>query len=348
MELLGAARRRQGELAAAMGSIGFAQRDEALLETLTTDAFETSAIEGEHVDYAAVRSSVGERLGLSIAAIAQPDARAAGIAQMTVDATQRFGEPLTEERLFAWHSGLFPDGRSDEKAIAIGRWRPGAIGVYSRNAKTGEPVTHFEAPPADRLVQEMSRFLEWFSAKRDDGLIRSALAHLWFVTVHPFEDGNGRIARAIADMALAQDDRSPQRFFSMSKQIRAQLKAYYEILERTQTGGLDVTAWISWFLTCYADAISSSQSTLEGVLRSSAFWTAHQTLAFNARQKKMLTSVFQGYEGKLNTRNWARVTGTSKDTAQRDLSDLVEKGIFRQEGAGRSTRYALVDDLMRP
>ncbi len=341
LQPLGLARRQQGELSAGMAQIGLEQRNDASLDTLTTDAIETSEIEGEHIDYAAVRSSVALHLGMPEAAIAPADARAAGVAAMTVDATRNYAEPLTAARLFAWHSGLFPNGRSDGRRIAVGRWRSGPIGVYSRNRKDGSPITHFIAPPADRLEHEMSRFLEWFSVRSDDGLVRSALAHLWFVTVHPFEDGNGRIARAIADMALAQDDESPQRFFSMSKQIRAQLKAYYEMLERAQSGTTDVTDWIVWFLQAYANAIGTVNLTLDHVLRANRFWSAHSHVVFNERQKKMLTLVFHGYEGKLNTRNWARLAGTSKDTALRDLSDLVTKGILRSEGAGRSAHYQL-------
>lgn len=341
LEPLSVARRKQGAFLTAVEHIGFDEQAKAYLDTLTTDAIETSEIEGQHVDYAAVRSSIAERLGMADAAIAQTDAKAEGVAEMTVDATANFAKPLTAERLFKWHAGLFPDGRSDGKHITVGAWRTGAMGVYSRSSKTGETITHFVAPPADRVAAEMQTLLEWFAKPSVDGLIRSGLAHLWFVTVHPFDDGNGRIARAIADMALAQDDGSPRRFFSMSKQIRANQKSYYHVLEVTQSGDCDVTDWIVWYLECYAQAIDAAQVTISNVLRASRFW-ASRPLSVNDRQRKILSMVLHGYEGKITTKQWMRLTGASKQTAVRDIADLVDNGVFEPHGAGRSTHYSLI------
>lgn len=343
LEALSDARRKQGAFSVAIDQIGFDQQDTAFLDTLTTDAIETSEIEGQHVDYAAVRSSVAERLGMPEAAIAATDAKAAGIAEMVVDATTNYQRPLTAERLFVWHTGLFPGGRSEGKQITVGTWRAGSMGVYSRSKKDGTPITHFLAPPADRVASEMNAFLEWFARPHDDGLIRSGLAHLWFVTVHPFEDGNGRIARAIADMALAQDDKSSRRFFSMSKQIRIEQKAYYDILEATQSGDLDVTDWLIWFLRCYANAVDGAHTTLASVLRASRFWASHAAVNFNERHRKVLRMVFHGYEGNITSKNWARLTGASKETAVRDIAELVGQNVLQPQGAGRSTHYQLLE-----
>jgi Fic family protein len=342
LQALSAARQKQGELRASMRQLGFDQQAAAYLETLTTDAIETSEIEGQHVDYAAVRSSVAERLGMPEAAVAPKDARAAGIAEMTVDATRDFAKPLTAERLFAWHAGLFPNVRSEGKEIAVGAWRRGAIGVYSPNRKNGSTITHYIAPPADRVTVEMHHFLKWFAQPHDDGLLRSGLAHLWFVTIHPLEDGNGRIARAIADMALAQDDQSAQRFFSMSRQIRIEQNAYYDILEATQTGDTDVTDWLKWFLRCYANAIDTAQSTMANVLQASRFWATHAGVTVNERQRKVINMVLNGYDGKITSKSWSRFTGASKETAIRDIGELITHKILRQHGAGRATHYELL------
>jgi Fic family protein len=344
LENVGIARRKQGELQASMRQLGFDEKATSYLETLTTDAIETSEIEGEHLDYAAVRSSIAERLGMPDAAIVPTDAKAAGIAEMTVDATRNFANPLNAERLFAWHEALFPDDRPHGTTITVGEWRKGAIGVYSRNRKDGTTITHFIAPPADQVPAQMHRFLEWFAQPHDDGLLRSALAHLWFVTIHPFDDGNGRIARAIADMALAQDDKSPQRFFSMSRQIRMEQKGYYEILEATQKGDTDVTDWLNWFLRCYANAIDNAQSAILSALRASRFWATHANVPVNQRQRKVLNMLLGGYDGKLTSKSWSRFTGSSKETAIRDIGELIAHNILRQHGAARATHYELLEN----
>ena len=340
LHALGAARKAQGRLSEAMASVGFAERDDAELETLTTDAIETSKIEGERLDYAAVRSSVAERLGMRHAAAAPRDLRSEGIASMLVDAVQHHDRPLTATRLFGWHIALFPH----QQKMVVGHWRPGPVGVYRYGRADRPPTTQYLAPPAERIADEMGRFLGWYNATTQiDGIVRSALAHLWFVTIHPFEDGNGRIARAIADMALAQDERSARRFFSMSRQIGAERKQYYAALQEAQHGPLDVTAWIEWFLQCYERAVKQALETLGRVLSINTFLARHSSIIFSQRQRKALTHILQGFQGAITTKNWQRLAQTSRETAQRDLRDLVEKGVLRSEGAGRSTRYELLD-----
>ena len=348
LERVGSARRKQGELQASMRQLGFDEQAASYLETLTTDAIETSEIEGEHLDYAAVRSSIAERLGMPDAAIAPTDSKAAGIAEMTVDATRNFADPLSQDRLFGWHKALFPDARSHGTTITVGAWRKGAMGVCSRNRKDGTTITHFLAPPADQVPTEMDRFLEWFAQSHDDGLLRSGLAHLWFVTIHPFDDGNGRTARAIADMALAQDDRSPRRFFSVSRQIRIEQQRYYEILETTQKGDTDVTDWLNWFLQCYANAIENAQATISKALRGSRFWATHAGISVNQRQRKVLNMLLDGYEGKLTSQRWSRLTGASRETAIRDIGELIAHKILRQHGAARATHYELLEHGYAP
>ncbi len=337
---LGNARKAQGRLAEAMARVGFTEREEAFLETLTTDAVETSKIEGEDLDYAAVRSSVAARLGMPHAALAPTDARTEGVAAMVLDAVQNYDKPLTGDRIFRWHIELFPG----KQEIVIGDWRAGPVGVYRYGRVDQPPTTEYMAPPAERVIVEMKRFFDWFNAPSGtDGIVRSALAHLWFVTIHPFEDGNGRIARAIADMALAQDERSTRRFFSMSRQIREERKHYYAVLKETQHGPLDVTSWLEWFLQCYEKAVQRAMDTLGRVLRANTFWAHHSAVTFTDRQRKALTHVLQGFKGAITTKNWQRLAQTSRESATRDLSHLVQKGVLRSEGAGRSTRYELLE-----
>src|SRR5579884_43378 len=337
---VGNARKAQGRLAEAMARVGFAQRQEAFLETLTTDAVETSKIEGEDLDYAAVRSSVAARLGMPHAALTPTDARTEGVAAMVLDAVENYDKPLSANRIFRWHVELFPG----KQEIIVGNWRPGPVGVYRYGRADQPPSTEYMAPPAERVVTDMQRFFEWFNEPSDtDGIVRSALAHLWFVTIHPFEDGNGRIARAIADMALAQDEDSTRRFFSMSRQIREEHKQYYAVLKQTQHGSLDVTSWIEWFLQCYERAVQSAMEALGRVLRANTFWAHHSSVTFTDRQRKALTHVLHGFKGAITTKNWQRLAQRSRESAARDLSDLVQKGVLRSEGAGRSTRYELLE-----
>lgn len=342
--LLAEVRHWQGRLLGRMETLGFQLRKEATLQTLTQDVVKTSEIEGEKLEVQQVRSSLARRMGLDVGALPQPDRNVEGIVEVMLDATGRNAEPLTPERLFDWHAALFPTGRSGMRRITVGGWRTaqsGAMQVVS--GPIGRETVHYEAPEHDRLEKEMGRFLEWCNTPPEtDPVIQSALAHFWFVTLHPFEDGNGRIARAIADLMLARSEGTSQRFYSMSAQIQRERKAYYEVLERCQKGTLDITGWIEWYLNCLKHAIAASEQTLEMVLVKAGFWKAHQGESFNERQRKVLNRLLDGFEGKLTSSKWAKLTKCSQDTALRDISDLVERHILAKDPAGgRSTSYTL-------
>ena len=328
-----------------MEALGFDLRREALLDTLTEDAVTSSEIEGEILDAAQVRSSVARRLGMDIAGLSHADRSVDGIVELMLDATERYAQPLAQERLFGWQAALFPTGRSGLRRITVGGWRDDSSGpMRVVSGPVGRERVHFEAPAAARLDQEIQAFLDWFNAPADtDGVLKAGLAHLWFVTVHPFDDGNGRIARAIADMALARSEGSPQRFYSMSSQIRRERAAYYNILERTQKGTTDVTEWMSWFVVCLDRAIEGAGTTLTGVLTKARFWEGIASLPINERQRVVINHLLDGFEGNLTTSRWARTTKCSQDTALRDITDLMERGILvRSPEGGRSTSYALV------
>lgn len=344
VNLLAEARNLQGRLIGKMESLGFDLRSEAVLDTLTLDALKSAEIEGEILDPGQVRSSVARKLGMDIAGAVASDRHVDGMVDMMIDATRNCYEPLTAERLFDWHAALFPEGRSGMQRITVAAWRKdlkGPMQVVSGPA--GKEKVHFQAPDSSRLDMEMGRFIEWFNRSDDmDLVIKAAIAHLWFVTIHPFEDGNGRIARALTDMLLARSDKSTERFYSMSAQIRLERKQYYAILEKTQSETLDVTAWIKWFLTCLSNALDATEVLLERILFKAFFWQKHPTTKINARQKKLLNRVLDGFEGKLTSSKWAKIAKCSKDTAIRDINDLVNKGILQQEEAGgRSTSYRL-------
>ena len=337
-------RHRQGRLIGRMEALGFALRVEAVLATLTEDVLKSSEIEGEILDRDQVRSSIARRLGLEIGGLAPADRHVEGVVEMMLDATQKFSATLSAERLFGWHAALFPTGRSGMTKIVIGGWRDDASGpMQVVSGAVGKERVHYQAPAAKRLKKEMNAFLRWFEARdTHDPVLKAALAHLWFVTIHPFDDGNGRIARAIADMALARSEASPQRFYSMSAQIRAERKAYYDILEQTQKGDLDISAWLVWFFACLDRAIEGAETTLSNVLRKARFWDAMKDQGLNERQRIMLNRMLDGFEGKLTSSKWAKLTKTSQDTALRDITDLVERGILlRDPGGGRSTSYSL-------
>jgi Fic family protein len=342
--LLAEVRHIQGRLLGRMESIGFDLREEARLETLTEDVVKTSQIEGEKLDVRSVRSSIARRLGLEIGALNPINRDVEGVVEMMLDATGNFEKPLTRERLFAWHAALFPTGRSGMHRIVVGKWRSkqsGAMQVVS--GPIGRENVHFEAPSHERLRKEMLHFLNWFNAFTElDLVLKSALAHFWFVTIHPFEDGNGRIARALADLLLARSEGSPQRFYSMSAQIEKERKSYYEILELSQKGSMDITAWIEWYLNCLKRAILVAEQVLEKVLAKTNFWRAHAGESFNERQRKVINRLLDGFEGKLKSSKWARITKCSPDTALRDINDLLERKILsREEQGGRSTSYKL-------
>jgi Fic family protein len=337
-------RHRQGRLLGRMEGLGFALQKEAELETLTLDVLKSSEIEGERLNPEQVRSSIARRLGLDAAGTEVADRDVEGVVEMMLDATQKFAAPLTADRLFAWHAALFPTGRSGMRKIVVGAWRDDATGpMQVVSGPVGKETVHYEAPAAPRLPDEIGRFVRWaHESDRTDAVLRAALAHLWFVTIHPFDDGNGRIARAIADWQLARSENSAQRFYSMSAQIRHERNDYYDILERTQKGTLDVTPWLEWFLGCLGRAFVGTETTLAAVLRKARFWERTTRLTINDRQRLVLNRLLDGFTGKLTTKKWAILAKCSHDTALRDIQSLVDQGLLtRDEGGGRSTSYAL-------
>jgi Fic family protein len=346
-ETLTAVRHDQGRLLGRMDALGFQIREETNLETLTVDVVKTSEIEGENLDSEQVRSSIARRLGIDIGALKPADRDVEGIVDVMLDATRNYAQPLTEDRLLAWHASLFPAGRSGLRRITVGAWRDdrgGPMQVVS--GPIGNERVHFEAPAASRLNDEIAAFLKWFNADAGvDPVLKAAQAHLWLVTIHPFDDGNGRIARAIADMALARADGSAQRFYSMSAQIRQERAAYYGILERTQRGSMDVTPWMDWFLGCLSRAIANAQTGLANVLERAHFWESLDGIDINERQRLVLNRLLGDFDGKLTTSKYAKLAKCSQDTALRDIQSLVEAGVLmRNPAGGRSTSYALRAD----
>ncbi len=345
--LLSEVRLRQGVLLGRMKSYGFASQWTATLKVLTEETIKSSAIEGVVLDPESVRSSIAKKLRLDLAGLkVHKDRSVEGVVDMMVDATQRFDAPLTKERLSDWHAHLFPGVRRTTDKFRVGAWRDdrqGSMQVIS--GSIGRPKVHYVAPAASHLNVEMERFFGWFeSNEQKDPLLKTAIAHLWFVTIHPFEDGNGRIARAIAEMCLARSDGSAQRFYSMSSQILEERKSYYEILEKTQSGSLDITEWLNWFLECLDRAIEQSNRITSSALEKESFWlnVKEKNVALNPRQKKVLNKLFNGFEGKLTRAKWMKLTKASSRTALRDIEDLIELGVLEQEEAGgRSTSYRL-------
>jgi Fic family protein len=345
LEPLAGASHRQGRLLGSMARLGFALKLDAQLEALTEEVIKSSEIEGEVLDRNSVRSSIARRLGVQHAAVAPPDRRTDGVVQMMLDATQNYASPLTPERLFGWHAALFPTGYSGIHRVLTGAWRTDAEGAMQVvSGPLGRQHVHYEAPPASRVEAEMKRFLSWFNEPRGtEGLIRAGLAHLWFVTIHPFEDGNGRMARAIADKALAQSENSGQRFYSVSSQIRKERAQYYDSLESAQKGDVDVTEWLLWFLDCFSRAIEGAEETSASVLKKADFWQQHAGETLIDRQKAMLNRYLDGFEGNLTAKKWAKMTHVSIPTAQRDINDLVERGILRRNpGGSKNTSYDIV------
>jgi Fic family protein len=344
IELLATVRHRQGRLIGRMEGLGSPLRSEAILQTLTEDVIKSSEIEGEILDRDQVRSSIARRLGMDIGALTPADRDVEGVVEMMLDATQKYDQPLTDERLFGWHAALLPTGRSGMRRITVGAWRDDKSGpMQVVSGAIGRERVHYEAPKAARLGQEMKAFLPWFDGESTiDPVLKAGVAHLWFATIHPFNDGNGRIARAIADMQLARSEKSRQRFYSMSAQIRQERKAYYDILEATQKDDLDITQWLEWFLACLGRAFGGAESILAGVLRKARFWEEQAGAAFNDRQRDMLNRLLDGFEGHLTSSKWATIERCSPDTALRDITDLVERGILQKDkGGGRSTSYSL-------
>ncbi len=337
-------RYKQGRLKGYMELLGFTSRNETNLLTLTLDVLKSSEIEGELLNPQQVRSSIARHLGMEIAGLIPSDRDVDGVVEMILDATQNYDKKLTKNRLFAWHTSLFPNGKSGLYKIRVGNWRnndKGPMQVVS--GSIGREKVHYEAPDADRLQREMKLFLKWFNdANELDSVLKSGIAHLWFVTIHPFDDGTGRIARAIADMQLARADKDVQRFYSMSAQIRIERKGYYDILEKTQKGKLDITDWLVWYLNCFNHTLSTTEQHLQSIVKKAKFWDAHALTAINERQRLIINKLFDGFDGKLSSSKWAKITKCSSDTALRDIQDLILKKILvKEEGGGRNTHYKI-------
>ncbi len=334
----------QGNLLGRLRDVSMGLRDQATLQVLTADVVNTSEIEGEHLDPETVRSSVARCLGVDVGALAPADRHVDGVVDMVLDATAHFDQPLTDERLFGWHAALFPTGYSGLHRIRVGGWRDDARGpMQVISGPVGRESVHYEAPPAARLAGEMADFLHWFNTVDEpDPLIKAGLAHLWLVTIHPFDDGNGRIARAVCDMALARADQSPQRFYSLSAQIQRERSDYYDHLEQAQKATLDVTDWLEWFFGCLLRAMQGADVAVSAVLSKARFWQHWADVPMNERQITLLNRLLDGFEGKLTSRKWAKIAKCSPDTALRDITDLLNRGVLRKSGAGgRSTSYAL-------
>lgn len=342
--LLAEIRYRQGKILGNMEALGFSVQAETALENLTQEIVKSSEIEGETLDVSQVRSSIARRLQIDINGPESADRYVEGIVEMMLDATQGFDKLLTEDRLYNWQSALFPTGRSGLFQIVVGAWRTGQKGpMRVVSGAIGKEKGHFEAPDAQKLPGEMAGFINWFNKERKlDPVLKSAIAHLWFVTIHPFEDGNGRIARAIAEMQLARAEKTPQRFYSMSAQIRIERNDYYDMLEKTQKGNLDITEWLEWFFGCLGRALDKADRSLQNVNRKKEFWDQAGSLNLNNRQRILLNRLLDGFDGKLNSSKWAKIAKCSTDTALRDIQDLIEKKLLSKEAAGgRSTSYQL-------
>jgi len=344
--LLGRVRHLQGKLLGQMSAIGLARREETVLSTLTLDVLKSSEIEGEMLNYNHVRSSIARKLGMEYAGMVYPDRNVEGVVEMMLDATQNYMQPLDEDRLFGWHAALFPTGRSGMYKIEVGRYRTGQMQVVS--GAMGKEKVHYEAPDPGCVQTEMERFLLWFNGEQAlDPVIKSAVAHFWFVIIHPFDDGNGRIARTLSDMLLACADDTSQRFYSLSSQILAERKTYYEILQKAQFSDGDITDWLVWYLECLFRALRTTEEIFRRVLYKADFWDRHKDTELNSRQRRMLNMLLDGFEGKLTSSKWAKITKSSQNTALRDIQDLMEKGILCKEPqGGRSTNYELTEVKM--
>jgi Fic family protein len=346
VQRLASVRHRQGRLIGRMEALGFPLREEAVLHALTEDVIKSSEIEGEILDKDQVRSSIARRLGMDIGGLVPADRHVEGVVEMMLDATQNYTQPLTAERLHGWHAALFPTGHSGLSRITVAAWRDDATGpMQVVSGPIGRERVHYEAPAAPLLDREMQAFLDWFEGNSElDPVLKAGVAHLWFVTVHPFDDGNGRIARVIADLALARAEQTAQRFYSMSAQIRIERNAYYDMLERTQKGDLDITPWLTWFIDCLDRAFDGAEAILANVMRKARFWEALAGQTLNDRQRKVINRLLDGFEGKLTSTKWAVLTKSSPDTALRDITDLLTRGILvKDTGGGRSTSYSLAE-----
>ncbi|MFN3907490.1 MAG: Fic family protein [Flavobacterium sp.] len=341
--VFGEVRLMQGKIIGQMNAMGFSAKEEATLTTLTLDVVKSSEIEGELLNYDQVRSSIARRLGINTAGLVPSNRHIEGIVEMMLDATQRHNLPLTKKRLFGWHAALFPTGYSGPYEIEVGRYRSGEMQVVS--GAMGKEKVHYEAIKAELVEAEMEKFLDWFNNDNLlDPVLKAAIAHFWFIIIHPFDDGNGRIGRAITDMLLARAESSGERFYSMSSQILVERKQYYDILQKVQYSTGDITEWLDWFLHCLKKTMLATENTTQRILRKAEFWELHEQTLINGRQRLMLNKLLDGFDGKLQTSKWAKITKTSADTALRDIKDLVEKGILQQtEEVGRNANYKLSD-----
>ncbi len=342
-EILGKVRHLQGKIFGQMQSIGFSVKEQTLLSTLTLDVLKSSEIEGEYLNYEQVRSSIARRLGIEYTGLVNIDRNIEGVVEMLLDATQRFNEPLNHERLFGWHSALFPTGWSGIHRINIGSYRKEEMQIVS--GPMGKEKIHYQTPSPNIVKQEMDRFLDWFNKNtKIDGVLKAAIAHFWFIIIHPFDDGNGRIARAISDMLLARSENSSQRYYSLSNQIMQEKQTYYDVLQKVQHSNRDITEWLDWFLNCLYRSLIITDEIYKKVLYKVEFWDYHNETELNSRQRLMLNKLLDGFEGKLKTSKWAKITKCSADTALRDIKDLIEKGILHKESSGgRSTNYEIVE-----
>lgn len=340
--VFGEVRLMQGKIIGQMNALGFSVKEEATLSALTLDVVKSSEIEGELLNYEQVRSSIARRLGINTAGLVPSNRHIEGIVEMMLDATQRYTLPLTEKRLFGWHAALFPTGYSGPYEIEVGRYRTGEMQVVS--GAMGKEKVHYEALKPQLVKPEMDNFLDWFNNDNTlDPVLKAAIAHFWFIIIHPFDDGNGRIGRAITDMLLARAEGSGDRFYSMSSQILTERKRYYEVLQSVQYSSGDITEWLDWFLHCLKNAMLATENITQNILRKAEFWKKHKDVSINERQRLILNRLFDGFEGKLQTSKWAKIAKTSTDTALRDIKDLVEKGILQQTNeGGRNANYELV------
>lgn len=341
--VFGEVRYLQGKIAGQMSSLGFSIQEETKLVTLTSDIVKSSEIEGELLNYDQVLSSIARRLGLEVGGLTSANRNVEGVVEMMLDATQNYLQPLTQDRLLGWHAALFPSGRSGMYKTEVGQYRTQEMQIVS--GAMGKEKVHYEAVPVKALRKEMDDFLEWFNKETSTDLVlKAAIAHFWFIIIHPFDDGNGRIARAISDLLLARADQSPQRFYSMSSQILVERKRYYEVLQKVQHSSGDITQWLDWFLNCLKNALEETERARSKVVYKAYFWDFHAQTPINQRQRLILNKLLDGFDGKLKTSKWAKIAKCSNDTALRDIKDLVEKGILRQEaGGGRSTNYELLN-----
>jgi Fic family protein len=341
--LLGKVRHLQGKILGQMSALGFSEKEEAILSTLTLDVIKSSEIEGESLNYDQVRSSIARRLGINIAGLVHSSRDVEGVVEMLLDATQNFEAPLDDDRLFGWHSALFPSGRSGMHKIDVGKYRSGEMAIVSD--PMGKEKIHYQAPSPVKVQNYMDQLLEWFNSGNNiDPVLKAAIAHFWFIIIHPFDDGNGRMARALSDLLLARSDGSHQRFYSLSNQILLERKEYYDLLQKEQYSDGDITKWLVWFLNCLNRALNASETLLDKVFIKTNFWEKHKETELNSRQRLMINKLLDGFNGKLKTSKWARITKCSQDTALRDIKDLINKGILRQEeSGGRSTNYEIIE-----